>query len=120
MQKILTAILSTIIILPSCGTAKGPVKQEKPPEKTYTAETGDTLVIFTNDHRQTRINADAVFIGWTEKNGMRKLLKSKRLVSISPRKGTATVVYDFRLVAGGTQRVRIKAPCVKSIKSKRK
>lgn len=51
---------------------------------------------------------------------MRKLLKSKRLVSISPCKGTATVVYDFRLVAGGTQRVRIKAPCVKSIKSKRK
>lgn len=107
MKQIITIVLALLMasMAVSCGVNAHNSLAEVP-AKTLEVDIPDTeLVIYKDDHTRTRKNADAIFYAWADRIMLRKALKSKQLVAISPKKDEVVVTYNYTPFDGEMQRV---------------
>lgn len=113
MKKILHHLLIAsvfLVLLPSCGTSiKRNLSDTGIKHSTETLE-GETFVFYTDNHEESRWNAEKLFNRWAEKKHLKRTITGKRLLSISPKEDGCHITFDFRLFDGTEQRVTIIVP----------
>lgn len=63
------------------------------------------MVIYKDDHKKTRKNADEIFFVWADEYDLRRMLRSKQLVAIIPKEDEVTITYNYTPFNGELQRV---------------
>lgn len=103
-------LAAAALFLASCGTSiKRPIID--PSIETRSAIfSAEEMVVFLDDYKRTRKNADRVFYSWIEAQNLRRSITAKRLLSIAPRQDGCHLSYDFRLMDGTQHRVTLVVP----------
>lgn len=104
---IMLLYLQLISIMTACGTSAKRNLCTPSDKHAYVTISDVHFVFYTDNHKQSRKNADRVFDAWAEASHLKGNITGRRLMSIAPKGKTINLTYDFRMIAGNEQRVTL-------------
>lgn len=100
-----TTLLLLSFVIYGCGMSASRTLADTDLVETVVTISDKQMIIFLDDQKESRKNANRIFDEWTKENHIDKNISIKRLHAILPREDGCHITYDFRTTSGLETRI---------------